>query len=417
MTNRRSFFKDISLAAIAIALGASKLNAKNDSFSKSDFDFDNWKSIQKQFTLKKGYNYFNNGTLGPSPKSVQQVVIDSLRAVDKDCNYNGGEIARHKLAEFVNAKTNEISLSHNTTEGINVVAWGLPLKADDEVIISSHEHVGNAMPWINRAQIDHIKIKTFNPEKSAEELLDQIKKLITSKTRVIAIPHISCTIGQLFPIEQIIELAHNKGVYCMIDGAHGPGAFNIDVVKLNVDFYVSCCHKWMLGPKGTGFLFVKEEMQDILKPTYAGAYTDSGFDITKNPPTFNGYNNSAHRYDYGTQNSSLLKGVAAAVDFHQKIGKQKIQERVLALNNRLYQLLKPNKKIELLNSDNSSDRSMMLGFRHSKIDYKEVAQLCGKESFRIRQVPESNINSLRISTHIYNSTEQIDEFAAFVNSL
>src|SRR5207248_996916 len=137
--------------------------------------------------------------------------------------YMGSEAAREALPAFIGVKESEISLTHNVTEGINVIAWGLPLKKGDEVIMTTHEHVGNALPWLNRAKLHGIVIRTFQPALTASENLDSIKKLIGKKTRAIAVPHITCTTGLVLPVKEIAALAKEKGLFCFIDGAHGAG--------------------------------------------------------------------------------------------------------------------------------------------------------------------------------------------------
>jgi selenocysteine lyase/cysteine desulfurase len=158
-------------------------------------------------------------------------------------------------------------------------------------------------------------------------------------------------------------------------------------------------------------------MFDVLKPVFAGAYTDNGYDITVNPPTFNGYSKTAHRYDYGTQSSALKYGLDSAAQFHLQIGTQVINDRVFELNEYLYQKLLELDFIELLSSPEKESRSMMLGFKHKKLDYKDVAKKLWRKRYRIRQVPESGVDGIRVSTHIYNNTNQIDGFISALKEL
>jgi selenocysteine lyase/cysteine desulfurase len=357
--------------------------------------------------------------MGTSPLSVEEATISTIKSVNSNLGYGGGEEVRNHLAALMCCKGSEISLTHNTTEGINVAAWGLPLKKGDEILLTTHEHVGNAMPWINRAQHHGLTVRTFQPAATAQGILDQLDSLYTKKTRVVSVPHVSCTIGQLFPIDQICAWAKTKGIFSIIDGAHGAGALTLDMNRTDPDCYITCGHKWLLGPKGTGFFYVPERMFDVIKPVFAGAYTDRGYDITVSPATFEGYATTAHRYDYGTQNSALRIGLSAAVAFHQLIGPGAVQERIFHLNHLLYTRLAQMGQIELISPAEEASQSMMLGFRHKKLDYAQVAAALMKHPgrYRIRQVPESGLNSLRVSTHIYNSPAQIEGFAEALNSL
>jgi selenocysteine lyase/cysteine desulfurase len=314
------------------------------------------------------------------------------------------------LASFLGVGTDELSLTHNTTEGINIMVWGLPLQKGDEVILTTHEHVGNGLPWLNRSKLDGIVLRTFEPQDTQEKNLVEIKKLINSKTKVIAVPHVTCTTGLVFPIKEIAELAKSKGIYTAIDGAHGAGTFDLNISELGCDFYAGCFHKWLLGPVGTGFLYVKKELLDELQAIQVGGYSDAGWDITTQPPILKGYNPTAHRYDYGTQSRALYVGVAAAAKFHLEIGKAKVESRIRELNDHVYDGLQAmGSKIQILTPSEKLARIAMISFKSDSLDYKKLGSELAKEGFRIRQVPESGVNAIRVSTHIYNSKAEIDD--------
>lgn len=371
-------------------------------------ELDYWRLVRQNFHINDNLIYLNNGTLGPSPVSVEQSIMQSITNINSNLRYGVALDVREDLAQLLGADESEISMTHNTTEGINVAVWGLPLSKGDEVIMSRHEHVGNALPWINRAKIDGIKIKAFYPPNSAAGVLNSIEDLITPRTKVISVPHISCTIGQRFPVKEICDLARSKGIYTVIDGAHGAGALALDVEDMGADIYVSCGHKWLLGPKGTGFLYVRKEMLEEVTPKFVGAYTDIDFDIMAEPPSFKNYVPTAHRYDYGTQNPSLRFGLKAACEFNLQIGAQKVQERIFGLSEYLREQLLEIDSIEMLSSNEIESRSMMLGFRSKKRSSKEVYERLIDARIRIRQVPEAGLNSLRVSTHVYNSESELD---------
>jgi len=373
-----------------------------------------WQLVRESFPLSKDRTYFNNGTSGPSPHRVLNVVRTKLDEFAKSGEYGSIEKTRDRIAQFVKVKPEEISLTHNTTEGINIVTWGLPLKKGDEVIISLQEHVGNALPWINRAKLHGIKLKPFEPVDTASGNLNLIKSLITSRTRVIAIPHITCTTGLVFPIEEISALAKSKKIFTAIDGAHGPGMLNLDIKKLGCDFYSASCHKWMLGPGGTGFLYVREELLDRLQVYHVGAYSDTGWDLTSTP-MLKGYNPTAHRYDYGSQNASLFAGAEESVNFMEEIGMEKVEKRVKELGTRLHHgLLQLGGKIEMFTPKEEQSRGGMITFKLRNKTNTEFNAVAAQNKFRIRIVPESGLDAIRISTHIYNNEDEIDRFVKLV---
>jgi selenocysteine lyase/cysteine desulfurase len=271
--------------------------------------------------------------------------------------------------------------------------------------MTGHEHVGHALPWLNRAKLHGIVIKVIKLGKTAEETLDNVKNLITPNTKVISVPHIPCTIGQILPVKEICKLAKERNIWSFIDGAHPPGMLLVDLKDIDCDFYAGCCHKWMLGPKGTGFLYVAESKRDTLQAYYGGGGFDTGWDMLSNPPFLKGYAESGHRYYYGTQNPSLFKGIAKAIEFQNQIGRELIEKRVKSLASYLQKnLIKLSDKVEMLTPLES------ISF---KIKDKDVAKLqtqCNERHITTRYVSENNINCLRISTHIYNSFSEIDTF-------
>lgn len=421
--NRRNFIRSASLLAAASfteleALAAAKeLNTNGGSIADDDEKY--WNNVRQLFPLTKDFAYLNNGTMGPSPYPVIEAVKNGMMEGDHRGNYGGWEATAAKLAKFVGAHEDEIALTHNVTDGINIACWGVPMKHGDEVILTTHEHVGNAFPWLNRRKLDGIVIKTYTPASTAEETLHRIKKLITHKTKVIATPHIPCTQGQIIPVKEVCTLARKHGIYSIIDGAHGPGMLMLDLHDMGCDTYASCCHKWMLGPKGTGFLYVRKEFQDTLQTYFVGGGSDNAkWNMATQPAAMGGYNNSAHRYYGGTQALGLYKGVDAAIDFIETIGMQNIHNRIKSLGKYTQdRLLEFGDKVELITPTEERSRCAVNGFRVKGIAFDKFYTLCGENKIRIRSVAENGLNSLRVSTHIYNNKSEIDKLIEIIKKV
>jgi cysteine desulfurase/selenocysteine lyase len=412
--NRRNFIRSASVLA-ALSLGEiGKLSAKqeihNSGKDRASDDEVYWRKVRDQFPLSKELTYLNNGTFGPSPYEVIDAVKEGMLDMDKHGSYGGWESTATKLAKFVGAGDDEIALTHNVTDGINIACWGLPLKRGDEVILTDHEHVGNAFPWLSRRRLHGLVIRTFSPASTAEETLERIAKLINGRTKVIAVPHIPCTQGQIFPIKEICKLARSKGIYSIVDGAHGPGMIRLDLHDMGCDTYASCCHKWMLGPKGTGFLYVRKDFQKTLQTYFVGAGSDNGkWDMSQHPANMGDYAESAHRYYAGTQSQGLYKGVNAAIDFIDSIGADNVYARLKYLGRYTQnRLLEFGNKVELITPTEERSRCAVNGFRVNGVNYEKFYAICAENRIRIRIVHENNLNSLRVSTHIYNNTEEID---------
>jgi cysteine desulfurase / selenocysteine lyase len=374
-----------------------------------------WQQVRAQFPLARDRAYFNNGTNGPSPYPVIEAQQRAMDELERTGEYGSPEPARAALARFLRVPQAEICLTHNTTEGINLMAWGLPLRRGDEVLVTDHEHAGNALPWLNRAKRSGIRLKVVPLAPTAAQVLERIDAAIGWRTRVLALPHIACTTGQVLPAKEMAQLGRDRGLWVCLDGAHGPGSTLLDLPGLGCDAYAACCHKWMLGPKGTGFLYVRAGMLDTLQVQHLGAHADTGWDLRARPPVLRGYVPTAHRYDYGTQNAATYAGVTAAVDFWDKIGAERAIGRAQALAERLQTgLLALPDRAEMLTPTEAASRGTMIGFRPRHLGFRAFNDLAARHGFRLRVVPEGGLDSIRVSTHFYNHPDEVDRLLALV---
>jgi cysteine desulfurase/selenocysteine lyase len=280
--------------------------------------------------------------------------------------------------------------------------------------------VGMATPLLNRARLHGIVLKPFDPASTADENLNRINDLITTKTRAIAVAHITCTTGLVLPAKEISQLGQDKGLFTFFDGAHAPGSVLLDIKDFDCDFYAACGHKWLLAPLGTGFMFVKKDLLDELQTYHVGghAITDGNWELSQKRQEFTDYVDSAHRYDYGTQNPSLPIGMAAAVDFFNTIGVEKATKRGNELAAYLQKsLIELGDKIEMLTPTEKKSRASIITFKIKNMDYQDVGKIASKNNFTIRLVWEAEVKGIRISTHLYNNQEEVDQFVSMIKSI
>lgn len=370
-----------------------------------------------EFSLAKDVIFLNNGTMGPSPKKVVEAIKDRIDLVNKNAVYGGLEKeVLQKVADFLTVKVEELALTHNVTEGINIAAWGLKLDRGDEVLMTGHEHVGGALPWLNRQKIDGIQVKTFGLRSTATKTLESLADAVTSKTKVIAVPHIPCTTGQVLPVKEIAAFAKSKGIITVIDGAHPTGMMPLDISDIGCDIYVSCFHKWMCGPKGTGYIYVSEAIRDQLKPIFIGAH-GGDWVMHDNENKLTEYSDNAHQYFYGTQNSALYAGIIAAIDFQNEIGRQEIYEHGRTLANYFKDYILTNRfKYELLTPQEDISRANIISFKHSERGLMLYKYLKTKNIIT-RYVPESDLFCNRVSFHLYNTKKQVDTLISEIDRL
>jgi selenocysteine lyase/cysteine desulfurase len=233
---------------------------------------------------------------------------------------------------------------------------------------------------------------------------------------VIAVPHITCTTGQVLPGKEISRLGHDKGLWVMLDAAHTPGMLPCDVHDLECDFFASCGHKWMMGPKGTGFLYVRKDRVGDLEPFWVGGGSDSGWDVRKGAVT---YRDDAHRFDFASQSAALYAGLGAAVDFLTGIGMENVSRRGMVLAGMLRtELGNLGDRIEFLTPDEPGSYGSILGFRLRSYPFDKLQPfLLEKHRIVTRMVPENGVNCNRISTHIYNSEDEVRRVAEVIASV
>jgi cysteine desulfurase / selenocysteine lyase len=369
-----------------------------------------WKFVRTQFPLTNERTYFNTGGLGASPYAVIDAVKAKMDDLEKVAETGHSEELWKEIktpaAQLLGCDPDELAFTRNATEGINIVCNGLPLKRGDEMITTTHEHVGNSVPWLALMKREGIVINLFEPSAaSAQENIDRIEKLITSRTRLISVPHATTTTGQVLPIKALSAVTKAKGIWLFVDGAQTAGMLSFNLHELGCDAYATSGHKWMLGPKETGLLYVRRDMLDVIQPKFAGAYSGSGFDLEKRWMDFVP---SAQRYEYGTVSIPLRTGLGAAVGFLQKIGMENVWKRDQALSTRLFVGLKSIPNVTVLSPQSASERSALITFKHSKVPYLEMQKHLDTYKLRTRGVGEGGVNALRISTHLYNLPEEVD---------
>ncbi len=380
---------------------------------------DFWKFLRGQFPLTHDRAYLNTGGLGASPYAVIDAVkskMDELEAISEPGHDDKlWDAIKADAGRLLGCDPGELAFTRNTTEGINIVAHGLPFKPGDEVITSTQEHVANIFTWLVLQKRAGIVLRFFEPSaRSDAENLERIAALLSPRTRLISVAHALTTTGTILPIRQLAQLARDRHVWLFVDGAQTAGMMPVDLHDLGCDAYATSGHKWLMGPKETGLLYVRKDMLDTIQTKYVGAYSDNGFDQATG--TF-AFHPTARRYEYGTVSVPLRVGLHEAVKFVQRIGIERIWRRDRALATRLTDGLLGIPGVELLSPRDPSMRSGMVTFKHAKIPYTEILRRLDALKLRTRPVTEGGLAALRVSTHVYNMEEEVDRVLEGVRSL
>ena len=373
--------------------------------------------------LKNGIIYFDNGATTFKPKSVIDKInsyyslytsnahrgdYDISLIVDK--NY---EEVRSKVKNFINCNdAREIVFTSGATMSLNMVVFGFmkyALKAGDEVLITKSEHASNILPWLELEREIGIKVKYISLNEIYELDIEEVKRNITKNTKVISLAHVTNTIGDIRPVEEIGKLCQDNNIYFVLDGAQSVPHLKTDVQKINCDFLCFSGHK-MLGPTGIGVLYGKKELLENMKPLILGggmnsSFTDSFYEL-KEVPT---------RFEAGTQNIEGVIGLGAAIDYLDKLDMEKVHNYELELRKYLIEKLEkiPNVKVYnkkvvsntvLFNLDNvfAQDTSVYLN-KHN------ICVRAGNHCAKILKDELGIRNTCRISLYFYNTKEEIDE--------
>ncbi len=430
---RRDFLKKFSAGLLASSVLSPIPSRTGPARSTSDFreqlaqhsgpgtidDERFWNLIWQQFPLRSDLTYMNSGGLGPSPYAVIETMNRQLFELE-EISETGHELVdsiRQKAARFFHCEADEIAFTRNATEAMNFIARGLPLRRGDEVLMTTHEHPGGAIPWLALANDIGIKVKLFEPAQTHAENLKRIEAQLSSRTRVVMISHITCTTGQLFPAKPIAELCHRNNTWFVLDGAQVPGMLPVDLHGLDCDFYASSGHKWLCGPKGTGFLYVRKNMLDVWKANHVGAYSDERYILEQLSFV---PQRTAKSTEYGTRSTPVIVGLGAAIDFFDAIGMDHVANRDRALATYLKRQLIQLGNVEVLTPIDPLLSGAIVTFRiagklPSHTDY--IAEMKKRFNIRLRPVGEHGLNAIRASLHIFNTFEQVDQLVAAVTEL
>jgi len=405
--SRRSFMKTGLAGALSTVLPSSHVFAKNnniDSFvAPVGFSDTNWRKVKSQFILKRGVTYMNNASLGMPPAVVVNAVRDGYRSISQEPLHGKHDLQEKisknvipGLANMFGASSDEIVLTRNASEALNLQAMGIKLNPGDEVVITTQEHPAGSRPWMYREKHDGVIVKKVfipSPLISKTDVVDRLSNAISSKTKALSFCHVTRG-GHVYPVKEITSMARSKNILSLVDGAQAVGQFPINLHELGCDAYAVSLHKWILAPSGTGFLYVRKDARDHLKSVFSIESTSAnpGF----GPP--------------GTKDFPVRAAILTALDFVNTIGQENIEKRCRYLSNYLKKGLSQVKGVRILsgaNDDISAPGSTI--FEKDGLDAMESVPLIEKKIMtHIDEHQRDDHNAIRISTHIYNTTKQID---------
>lgn len=364
---------------------------------------DAWAHVRDQFILETGTAYMNNASLGMPPAAVSDAVAAGYEALSREPlrgkNELGEAIAGRVvpgLADLLGARTDELVLTRNATEALHMGAVGMRLQPGDEVLMTTQEHPAGSRPWEYRATHHGVRVrKVFipSPFETGDQVVELVEGALTPATRVLAFCHVTRG-GHLYPVKRLCAMARERGVVSHVDGAQAVGMFPVDLHDLGCDTYSASLHKWLLGPMGTGVFFVRADVRDRVESAFA-------HDATPDAPAYQ---------PPGTTGLPVQAALAASLDFVETLGIDNIAARTRHLSDRLKARLADMPGATILSGPTpatSCPGSTI--FELAGVDAVEaVALIAERAGVHIDEHQRDGHNAIRISTHVYNTTAEID---------
>jgi len=392
-------------------LSAAAVGAAGGLLAKTVFPFsatnDATNSTASEYLFAEGITYLNTGTLGPCRRETIEASMKSWEDLESQpVQFYGllgakdlAEKTRETAAKFLGCDLSEIMITNSTTNGMNAVAQGVRLKADDRILATDQEHGGGLHCWeyfqkYHGAVVDKVAIP--RGEYNSETIVNLIAKAITKQTKVITVSHVFSSTAIRMPITEISALARSKGIFCIVDGAQAAGAIKVNVKELGCHAYATSGHKWLMGPKGTGLLYISKDAQSSIRPMQ---FEES----------YNTYNNTN-----GVVNLPGILGLAKAIEYLESVGINKIEEHNMTIRNRLYDALRGVPNMTIVSPPAGPLASPMLTLLLSDKFERQpfVKMLQDKHKLVIRPThKEFGFNGIRFSMHIFNTEKEVNRAA------
>lgn len=403
MLSRREFLAVPPAALLAGVSGTPQDVARNEDF---------WMQVQQAFTVDRSVINLNSGGVSPSPAVVQTAMKRHLDFSNASPAHNMWgvlepqvETARKALADLFGCDAEEVAITRNSSEALQICQFGLDLRPGDEVLTTDQDYGRMLNTWKQREQRDRIALKTFSipvPCEDPDTIVSLFQKNMTPKTRVILLCHMINLTGQILPVKAVVQMARAKGVPAIVDGAHSFAHIPFKRDDLDCDFFGTSLHKWTFAPHGTGMLYVRREKIGELWPMMAAA------DEQKN---------DVRKFEeIGTHPAANHNAIAEAVAFNQAIGPERKAERMRFLRDRWVRRLQP--KIKLFTSLRPEFSCGIATFAIEGLDHAKLRDyLWNRYKIIVVHIKHKDIDGIRVSPSVWNTLEEIDRFSEAVEEV
>jgi selenocysteine lyase/cysteine desulfurase len=367
--------------------------------------------VRADFPALADLTYLNLGTHGLMPEPALRRYLDAVARYEREgyfAHYDlleTRERVRARLAALIGAPPAALALTGNASDGVNLVAAGIAWRPDDEVLISDQEHPAVEHPFAYLASRGRLRLRRFSLGVDPHTTLASLAAALTPRTRLLAVSVVSSQTGTRLPLGDAVALVQAHGVEVLLDAAQALGQFPLDVAALQCDYLVSNGHKWLLGPKGVGLLYVRPDRLEGLTPAHVGAGSlREDAPVPTLQPT-------ATRFEYGTRALPLWEGMDAALDWWEERGPAALQAHMAALADELKSRVLAQQRLRLRSPRPWEHSSALVSFQVAdRPDALALLRALWAQGVLVRAVPEHN--ALRISTGPFNDSGDLDRLFA-----
>ena len=412
MTNtRRTFLGGLSGVAVGLAyspLAAQTTDALKPLLAEASGSEKYWNLVAEQFPLRPGKIPMNAANLCPAPRVVSERVAELLRDEDADVSnpnrskFNAlADESRAKVAEYLGVSGDEIALVRNTSEANNTINNGVPLAAGDEVLLWDQNHQCNNMAWDVRAARHGFTVKrvTVTPGTSAEEIVKLFEAAVTRQTKVLSITYISNTTGMRLPAKELCSMARQRGIYAHLDGAQTFGYLKLNLRDIGCDSFSASAHKWFMGPKQVGVLYVRQERIPEVWPSIVSVGWSKDALTAKV---------ASKKFEtLGQRDDGAISAIATAVEFHRGIGFENVEARTTALATALKEKLARLSKVKMITPMEPKLSGGVVISQMPDLDRPAMSGLV-KDLYEKYGIAAAATGGLRLSPHVYNTMADVN---------
>lgn len=398
----------LNLEGVAHALGALRERSREHATpEEAAGDEDFWFEVGQAFTVDRSLVNLNNGGVSPSPAWVQEAMKRHLDYSNTAPPYSMWKIlepqreaVRERLGREFGCDPEEIALTRNASEGLQICQFGFDLRPGDEVLTTNQDYPRMITTFLQRERREGIVLRRFSipiPAEDPDEIVSLFERNITPKTKLILMCHMINITGQILPVREVVEMARSKGIPVIVDGAHALAHFDFKISELDCDYYATSLHKWLFAPHGTGLLYVRKDKIRELWPLMA-ATEKMDEDIRKFE-------------EIGTHPAANYLAIAEALSFHQGIGGKRKQARLVYLRDYWAKRLLEHRRVRL-------HTSLKPGFACgiATVEIKGVepgaldAWLWEKHRILTTPIVHQEFRGIRVSPSVYTTLQELDRF-------